>query len=331
VQEFANVRLFIEVVRCGSFSAAARAFKLSTSAVSRRIAKLEGELRVRLLVRTTRTLQPTDAGRAYYEASCSALDRLAEAADAVMAQEARVSGTVRIAVPGLWSRTHLLPYLADFLDAHPQLHLELTFCDLLPDLAAAGLDIGIQHSEPTSTDYVARCIDLARVHLVASPGYLKKRGVPTHPAELVGHDCINLQLATGPVTWRIIGEGGSEYVHVPRGRLFLMGHYDSILEAAANDLGITVAEVSSSLPLLQSGRLQVVLPEYRVAGTEPGALRVMMLYPHRRYVPLRVRCVMDFIASVAQRSMDAPFNPYAFAGGSTAQHVSSGALAAARP
>jgi DNA-binding transcriptional LysR family regulator len=130
------------------------------------------------------------------------MDRLAEATDQLIARDAEISGTVRIGVPGLWARTYLLPHLAAFLERQPLLQLDLFFCDQLPELVTSGLDLGVQHSAPIGTNCVARCIQTTQAHLVASPEYLRKRGVPSHPSELAQHDCINVQLPTGPVKWQ---------------------------------------------------------------------------------------------------------------------------------
>jgi DNA-binding transcriptional LysR family regulator len=108
-------------------------------------------------------------------------------------------------------------------------------------------------------------------------------------------------------------ETGAEYLHEPRGKIFFSGYYESALDAAANDLGIAVAELASCLPLLEAGRLRIVLPGYRIQGTEPGALQLMLIYPDRKYVPLRVRRVMEFITEIARRSANRNIDPYKFA------------------
>jgi DNA-binding transcriptional LysR family regulator len=317
LQELGHLRAFAEVVKSGSFSEAARRLNLSTAAVSRSISKIESELGLRLLMRNTRNIHLTDVGRSYYEAVRTAIDNFTEASDAIVSDTKQIAGTIRAAMPGTWTRTHVLPALGAFLDEHPRIDIELSFFDLLPDLVSGGFDVGVQYSEPVDNAYIARCIHKVLVYLVASPTYLAKHGIPKTPADLMNHDCINVQLSSGTVTWRLIPDSagnGEEHVHVPRGRLFMLNHYESMLQAAVNDLGIAVADVSSALPLLEEGKLRVVLPNYHVTGTERGALKVMMIYPHRHYVPLRVRLFMDFLASLGNNEADMGFRPHDFAG-----------------
>jgi DNA-binding transcriptional LysR family regulator len=317
LQELGHLRAFAEVVKSGSFSEAARRLNLSTAAVSRSISKIESELGLRLLMRNTRNIHLTDVGRSYYEAVRTAIDNFTEASDAIVSDTKQIAGTIRAAMPGTWTRTHVLPALGAFLDEHPRIDIELSFYDLLPDLVTGGFDVGVQYSEPVDSVYIARCIHKVLVYLVASPTYLAKHGIPKTPADLVNHDCINVQLSSGTVTWRLFGDSAGnseEHVHVPRGRLFMLNHYESMLEAAVNGLGIAVADVSSALPLLESGKLRVVLPNYHVTGTERGATKVMMIYPHRHYVPLRVRLFMDFLAGLANSEADLAFRPHDFAG-----------------
>jgi DNA-binding transcriptional LysR family regulator len=314
VHELAHLRTFLAVVRCGGFNAAARALKITPAAVSRSISKLEQDLGVRLLFRTTRDIRLTEAGRSYHETSRDAVERLAEATDQLISREAEISGIVRVGLPGLWARTYVLPALAAFLERHPLLQLDLYFCDQLPDLVTSGLDLGVQHSAPVGTHCVARCIQTTRAYLVASPYYLKRRGAPAEPADLLQHDCINVQMPTGPVTWQLThAKTGARYLHAPRGKVFFSGQFESALDAATNDLGITAAEWESCYSLLEAGKLHIVLPGYRIQGIEPGALQLTLIYPDRRYVPQRVRRVMEFLTEVAQRSDKAKIDPHQFA------------------
>jgi DNA-binding transcriptional LysR family regulator len=316
LQELGHLRAFAEVVKSGSFSEAARRLNLSTAAVSRSISKIEAELGLRLLMRNTRNIHLTDVGRTYYEAVLTAIDNFTEASDAIVSDTKQIAGTIRAAMPGTWTRTHVLPALGAFLDEHPRIDVELSFYDLLPDLVTGGFDVGVQYSEPVDNSYIARCIHKVMVYLVASPAYLAKHAVPRTPADLVNHDCINVQLTSGTVTWRLIRDldgNHEEHLHVPRGRLFILNHYESMLVAAVNGLGISVADVSSVLPLLEEGKLRVVLPDYHVTGTERGATKVMMIYPHRHYVPLRVRLFMDFLSGLGKDEALLAFRPHDFA------------------
>lgn len=317
MQDLNQLRVFVEVVRAGSFSEAARRLNQSTGAVSRSIARLEADLDARLLMRTTRSISLTDAGRSYYENVEAALSRLDQARDAFVTHEHQIAGTVRVTMPSQWARTNVLPDLPAFLDRYPKIHLEVACHDTLPDLVAGGFDVGVQYSGPINSSYIARCIQHLRVFLVASPDYVRRRGVPVTPIDLLNHDCVNIQLSSAPVSWRLIADSPGveleKHVHVPRGRIFLLNNSDAVVDAVLAGLGITALDVTQLLPLVRAGRLRILLPEYRVVGTEAEPASIHMLYPHRHHVPLRVRLFMDFLVQIGKSDVAVDFNPHEFA------------------
>jgi DNA-binding transcriptional LysR family regulator len=194
-----DLALFLAVCETGGFRVAARRLGLSPSSMSEKIAQLERHLGVPLLVRTTRSVMPTEAGRALADRiSPLFLEARAALQDAACSQQ-RVRGLLKLNVPGAVMVDILPPLLDGFLVLHPEVRVEIVVEDRLVDVTAAGCDAGIRYGEHLALNTIAvpigpRCQGLA---LAAAPSYLKKRGVPQHPRELLDHNCIRLRFSNG--------------------------------------------------------------------------------------------------------------------------------------
>jgi DNA-binding transcriptional LysR family regulator len=196
-----EMEMFVRVVETGSFSAAARAFKIGQPAISKVIAGLEDRLSARLLVRSTCRLSPTEAGIAFYERALRTLTE-ADGAEAV----ARGAGVgldvrLRICAPATFARMHLVPTLGAFLDTHPKLNLELVMEDRTIDLVAENIDVALCWGPLTGSMWARKLTQAERL-VVASPTYLARRGVPNAPADLVEHDAIVYGQSSGGEEWR---------------------------------------------------------------------------------------------------------------------------------
>lgn len=163
---------------------------LTPSTVSRNIARLEGELGVRLFNRTTRVLQLTDEGRLYLESVKSAMRLLEESEAQLLAAGSQPSGVIRVAMPGLFSITYILPRLRQFLDANERISLDITFEDSPVDPVREGFDLVIRNGAPTKGSHIIRKLCEEKQVLVASPEYLSRYGAPKCPEDLVDHLCI---------------------------------------------------------------------------------------------------------------------------------------------
>jgi len=183
-----EMEIFVRVVETGSFSAGARDLQMGQPAVSKTIAGLETRLGVRLLVRSTRQLSPTEAGMAFYERALRAMAEVNEADAAAQGAGAGLEGRLRISLPVTFGRLHVVPKLASFLDAHPKLRLELVMDDRVVDLVSESIDAALRLGVLTDSALTARRLAQADRLVVASSAYLARRGVPGTPADLLEHD-----------------------------------------------------------------------------------------------------------------------------------------------
>ncbi|HYZ87446.1 MAG TPA: LysR family transcriptional regulator, partial [Bryobacteraceae bacterium] len=197
-----EMEMFVRVVETGSFSAAARDFKIGQPAISKTVAGLEDRLSARLLVRSTRRLSPTEAGIAFYERALRTLTEADQAEAVARGVGAGLEGRLRICAPVTFARMHLVPTLGAFLDTHPKLKLELVMEDRTIDLVAENIDVALCWGTLADSTLVVRKLTQAERLVVASPKYLARRGVPNTPAELVGHDAIVYDQSSGGEEWR---------------------------------------------------------------------------------------------------------------------------------
>ncbi len=283
------MRTFVRVVEAGSFTAVAAEQNTTQPTISRQVAALEGHLGARLLMRTTRALTLTDDGRAFYEHALRALEAVGEAENAVGRRQAKPTGTLRLAVPVVIGRLHIVPRLARFLSRYPEVAIDLAMSDGFVDLVEQGIDLAIRVGEITDQSLVARKIGMVRRLTVASPTYLKAKGTPRTPQDLIRHDCIvYTRLATGN-RWYFESSEGPLSVSV-LGR-FRVDNSEAVREGVLSGLGIAVIPAFAFSDEITRGAVKVLLKTY-----EPKLLPLNAIYPSRRYVPLRVRAMIDFLA-----------------------------------
>jgi DNA-binding transcriptional LysR family regulator len=283
-----NVRFFLEVVRSGSFSAAARSFALPPSSVSRRMTRLEDDLGARLLQRTTRSLQLTDAGRAYLAHAQRALEALEAGHRALGELQQSVRGRVRLTAPTGFGET-LWPILSTFLCTYGDVRLELDLTDRFVDLVGERFDLGLRSTHETSSTLVGRRFSSSPRQLFASPSYVEARAVPRTVKDLERHDCIILGSHAHRAMWSLITGKTRRKVAV-RGRIAVNEPRLAARSAAAG-LGIALLPRSLCRPFLETGDLRQVLP--RVSG---GASSLWLVYPDRR-LSAAARALADFIVS----------------------------------
>jgi DNA-binding transcriptional LysR family regulator len=283
------MRTFVRVVEAGSFTGVAAEQSTTQPTISRQVAALEEHLGARLLTRTTRALTLTDDGRAFYEHALRALEAVGEAENAVGRRQAKPTGTLRLAVPVVLGRRHIVPRLARFLVRYPEVAIDLAMSDGFVDLVEQGVDLAIRVGEITDLSLVARKIGMVRRLTVAAPAYLKAKRMPRTPEELKRHDCIvYTRLATGN-RWHFESVDGPLSVTVS-GR-FRVDNSEAVREGVLAGLGIAVIPAFAFSDEITRGAVKVLLKAY-----EPKLLPLNAVYPSRRYVPLRVRAMIDFLA-----------------------------------
>src|SRR2546430_11662617 len=207
-----RVRLFIRVAEAGSFTSAARLCGLPTSSVSRAVAALERELAVRLIQRTTRRLQLTEAGRVYYESVSRALSGMDEAAAAVSELQDAPRGRVRITAPGDLGHWVLAPSLVRFATRYPEVQLEVSLTQRIVDLVHEGFDLALRIGKLADNRLVARALGLVRAGIFAAPRYLKRRGRPRSVADVADHDCVLFRSVSGRAVWELAGPAGRQKI-----------------------------------------------------------------------------------------------------------------------
>jgi DNA-binding transcriptional LysR family regulator len=277
---------FLRVVEAGGFTAAATALGLPTSSVSRSVAKLEEDLGVVLLERTTRRVSLTDVGRAYFERVREALAGLDEATAAALDAAREPHGLVRIAVPPDFAPA-LAPVIARFLRTYPKIRIELSASARAAELVGEHADLGIAFGRLPDSSLVSRRIGETAHHLYAAPSYLDARGRPRALAELAQHDAILLR--SGADRWELTGPRGVESVEVTG--IVAADHLGFVVEATLAGLGIALLPAFSTAAHVATGALAQILPRFTTA------IQLQLLTHAARHVPHRVALLRDFLAT----------------------------------
>ena len=285
-----DIALFLRVLDLGSISAAARTLDLSVAVASQRLKRLERELGVRLLHRTTRRLHATPEGLLLAEQGRGLVEDLEALSDGLRQNSRGVAGTLRVTMPSTFGRLYISPLLPEFLALHPGLRVSVDLSDVKVDLVSAGMDLAIRIGTLDDSTLVARQLAINRRVLCASPDYLARCGVPRTPADLATHECLLLVGSQGRQdTWRF--RTGDEEIAVRVSGRIESNQGELLRDAAVAGLGIVAHSTWHVNDDLRSGRLQVVLPDHPLPTT--GIHAVM---PQRRLVPPRVRAFVDFLA-----------------------------------
>jgi DNA-binding transcriptional LysR family regulator len=282
-----EMELFARVVETGSFSGAARDLKVGQPAISKAVAALEERLDVRLLVRSTRKLSPTEAGTAFYERAVRAIAEANEADAAAQGAGGGFEGRLRICSPVTFARLHLVPKLGGFLDAHPKLRLELIMDDRMIDLVAENVDAALQLGTLTDSSLRARKLAQADRLVVATPGYLAKRGTPSTPTDLLEHDGVIYGQNSGGQEW-VFRRGTSETSIRFRTRLTLSAA-EGVREAVLAGQGFAITSRWMFSPELASGAVVPVLKEWSLPPME-----LWVVYPSGRLTSTKARAFVNW-------------------------------------
>jgi len=294
--ELGDLTAFVAVARSGGFREAGRASGRSASSFSEAVRRLEAQLGVRLLNRTTRSIAPTEAGTRLLAQLAPALLAVESALDVVNNFRDRAAGTLRLNVPVSAARLVLPRIVPPFLAAYPDICLEVIAEDSFVDMLAAGCDAGIRYEERLEQDMVAIPIGPReqRFAAAAAPSYLDRSGRINHPRDLLAHACLRGRFASGAMTsWEF--ERNGEVVKLePTGPLIVRvgAATDLVVDAAVAGSGIIYLFEDWLRPFLDSGALQPVLEPWWQRFSGP-----FLYYPSRRYLPAPLRAFVDFIRS----------------------------------
>ena len=291
MDKFEAMRVFCSVIEAGSFVAAAERSGLSTTAVSRLVAQLEMQLNVRLINRTTRRMNPTNEGFAYFERCTQLLADLEEAEASVSGEARHPRGRLRLTAPIALATLRLAPAFAAFCRTYPEITLDVVLSDGVADFVEEGLDLAIRVGRVGSENLVARHIGETALLIAASHDYLARMGNPGHPEDLLRHACFTYTYSATGNQWQFEDEVGQS-VSVRIGGPVNANNGMLLAEMAVAGSGIVLAPCFILQPLIAAGRLVQVLPEWK-----QRRLPIHVVYPTRRHLSAKVQAMTGFLSN----------------------------------
>jgi DNA-binding transcriptional LysR family regulator len=286
------MQAFVAVADLQGFAPAARKLGLSPSAVTRLIAALEERLGARLLQRTTRKVALTDVGTRYLERVRRILADVEEAESSAEGERTRPSGRLVVSAPIGFGRLHVSPVMSLYLARYPEVTAELRLTDRVVNLVEDGVDLAIRIGHLSDSTLVARHVGEMRRIVVASDGYLTRRGEPDAPEAIATHDTIQFGAATAAPEWRFVEDRREvRVVCTPR---FTTNSADAAIQYAAQGGGLTRVLAYQAAEAIKAGRLRIVLEKF-----EPPALPIHAVYPTSRLLSAKVRAFIDLVIEAA--------------------------------
>jgi len=279
---------FIRVVDTGSFSAAANQMRVGQPAVSKAIAQLEEWLGVRLLLRSTRSLTPTEAGMNFYVRAKRSIEEAEEAVLAARGAGAALTGKLRIAASVCFGRLHIMRQLDRFLEKNPELEIDMVLDDRPINLVEEGIDVAFRSGSLADSALVARKLGQARRRVMATPSYFAKHGEPKSPAELIAHQTVIYTPDGGGVSWTF-RQGSAETSVAVGGRLKVTAA-EGLREAVFAHLGIAITSEWNFAPELASGIVKAVMNDWELPSLELWAV-----YPTGRMASAKAREFASFV------------------------------------
>lgn len=290
MDQLTSLVFFARVTQHGSFSEAARQLGSSPASVSRAVQQLEARLGSRLLNRTTRSLSLTEDGKVFYEYCQQILNQLEEAELALSRARSAPTGTLRLDLSVAFGRLHIAPALPQLGERYPDLKFEITFNDRYTDLIEAGLDAAVRLGSSPDSQLIMHPLGTARLMVCAAPAYLSRYGEPQTLNELQSHQCLNFVMPqTGRVRDWIFQQDGRK-VEIPVSGRFSFNHPEALVETAIAGGGLIQLYNFLVQPAIARGNLKPVLSAFAPTGSP-----ISILYPHKRYVPARLKVFVEFM------------------------------------
>lgn len=295
--------VLVSVAEAGSLSAAARRLGMPLPTVSRKVSELEGHLGARLLVRSTRRLALTDAGRAYVDACRRILGEVDDAERAAAGEYRVPRGTLMVAAPIVFGRLHVLPVVTAFLEAYPEVDARLVLGDRVINLADEHVDVAVRIGRLPDSNLVATRVGAIRLVVCASPAYLARYGTPERPADLAHHRCVTFEGLASPEAW-IFGAGRDE-VRVPIRSRLVVNTAEAAVDAAVAGVGITRVLSYQALEASRGAALTLLLED-----VEPTPAPASLVYGGRWLLPVKLRAFLDFAAPRLRERLEAVATAY---------------------
>lgn len=274
-----GMKTFIAVVNEGSFTQAAETLGISPQLVSKYVAQLEETLSVRLLNRTTRRINLTEAGTLYFERAQSLIDSFEETENLIGNLQNSAQGKLRVSAPVSFASLHLAPIIGKFHQTYPNIKVDLQLNDRKVSIVEEGFDVALRIGRLTDSTLVAKYLAPIRIVLSAAPAYLQKYGTPTHREELKQHTFLGYSYLEDNSGLQL---GDQSHLTSNNGQL--------LAQYAMDGLGMILQPTFISGQAIAQGKLKLVLPEL-----EPTPLGLYAVYSHRKFLPSKIRCFIDFL------------------------------------
>jgi len=296
MDRFEAMRTLLAAVDGGSLSAASRTLNLPLPTVSRRVSDLEAHLRSQLVVRTSRRLQLTDAGAAFVESARRVLEELAEAERTAMGEYRTPRGELLVTAPIMFGKLHVAPVVQEFLAAYPEVTVRLVLTDGVIDLVDHHVDVAIRIGKLPDSALIARRVGAIRWVTCASPEYLRRRGTPEKPEDLLDHDCIAYEGLELEREWPFSGPNGTFDVKIrPR---YSVNTGDAVINGTLAGLGICCVLSYQVADLIRDGSLVSILNDWA-----SSQFPVQIVNTARPYQPLKLRAFLDFATPKLEERM----------------------------
>jgi len=301
MDRLSSLRAFQKVIEEGGFAAAARALDMSPAVVTRLVADLEEHLGTRLLHRTTRRVSLTEAGEAYLERIRQVLIDLDEAGELVSSQTRELAGVLRVLAPPVLATHVLAPLVSGFRQTYPKIRLDIEVASHRePPIEAYDITL-LGTSTGFDANVIARKVIASEAILLASPDYVRRRGMPQRPEDLARHDCLRLKPSVGRSrVWRLLNAAdGDRPTEVEVEPVLWANHTDTLMHAALDGAGITATTLELAAPMLASGRLVRVLSPWIT-----DRLNLYAALPSRKFMPRRTQVFLDYLVAQTRQRVD---------------------------
>jgi DNA-binding transcriptional LysR family regulator len=284
-----SMSILVTAVDAGSLSAASRRLGIPLATVSRKVSELEVHLNTRLLTRSGRRLVLTNAGRDYVAACQRILEEVEEAERTATGEYRTPKGELNITTPIVFGRLHVMPIVIDFLKTYPEIDIRMVLTDRIVNLLEEHIDVAVRIGELPDSSLIAIRVGSIRPVVCASPGYYAVRGTPKHPADLNVHDCISFDGLASYDSWRFRVHKAHASVAI-HSRL-VVSTAETAIDAAIAGLGITRVLSYQVADAIRAGTLVTALREF-----EPPPWPVSLVFAEKRFVPQKLRALLDFAA-----------------------------------
>lgn len=281
------MQVLLTAVECGSLSKASRRLGQPLATVSRKVSELEGHLKAELLIRSSKGLELTTAGRTYVAAARTVLEQLHEAERAAAGEYTEPKGDLVVTAPMMFGRLHVLPVVTAFLAAFREVSVALMLTDRVTHFLNDQVDVALRIGDLPDSGLIATRLGAVRRVSCASPAYLSPRPVPAAPRDLADHDVISFDGVSAPATWRFWSDG--EEVAVPLRSRLSVSTVDAAIDASLAGAGVIRSLSYQVVGPVRDGRLQLLLE-----GFEPAPRPVHLVYDRRNRLPLKLRAFVDF-------------------------------------